>query len=435
LAARKGPGRRVGRWLAVGGLALAMIILTLGVATWVFLSGLTNPGEFVSLAEAVPGTRVNILVMGLDAPISLSGRAIPDFDIHGTVYSRTDTMFLVSVDTETADVGVLSLPRDTRVVISGREDFGYDKLGHAHAYSGNPDALVATVSDLLDVPIHYYVRINSQGLAAIVDRLGGVPLDVEEDMHYVDAYQDLVIDIQAGYQILDGEKAVGYVRYRGGLSDIDRIGRQQKFMNAFKDKLFTLGGITRVPGLIGEMANFVDTNMTASEMVSYAGLAAQVDMPSVKMGTVPGDIRTVEDPGRMPLSYYVVNTEELAAMVDELVWGVDPAANAAIEVEVKNGTDVPGLATRFAQELTRQGYNVVSISDTAGVQCEATEIIDRSTDDDKLRRLSQAVLRYLPGAELGHALATEDSAEFTVILGRDYAELVSSAHGSDDQGG
>jgi len=366
------------------------------------------------LAEAVPGTRVNILVMGLDAPISRSGQAIPNFDIHGTVYSRTDTMFLVSVDTATADVGVLSLPRDTRVIVSGREDYGYDKLGHAHAYSGDPGALIATVSDLLDVPIHYYVRINSNGLAAIVDKLGGVPLEVEEDMRYTDPQQDLVIDIDAGYQVLDGEKAVGYVRYRGGLSDIDRIERQQKFMKAFTDKLFTLGGITKVPAMVGELANFVDTNMTVSEMLSYAKLAAGVDLPSIRMDTIPGEIRTIEDPGRMPLSYYVPDQEALAALVEELIWGVDPVANAAITVEILNGTEVPGLAARFARELSRQGYNVVSVSSAEETQCEFTEIIDRAGDEDKLRRLSQAVLRYMPQAELGRARPSEKQPDFTV---------------------
>ncbi|HCW51275.1 MAG TPA: hypothetical protein DGR79_04300 [Clostridiales bacterium] len=427
---RRRRGRRIARMLAFAGLALVGLALVAAAALYVFLGGLTNPVHFVSLAEAVPGTRVNILVMGLDAPLDRQGRAVPDFDIHRAEGSRTDTMMLVSVDTTTADVGILALPRDTRVIISGREDFGYDKLGHAHAYpDGGPEALIATVSEFLDVPIHYYVRVNSAGVARIIDLLGGVEVYVEEDMYYVDPWQDLVIDIKAGLQVLDGEKAVGYLRYRGGKSDVDRIERQQRFLEALKHKLFSLGAIAKVPSLIAEIADCVDTNMTPGEMLSYARLAMKVDMPKVRMGVLPGDIETIQDPGRPPLSYYVVREDECAELVDILIWGVDREANAEITVEVLNGTEVPGLAGLFAAELRRQGFDVVSVADADRHDLTVTEIIDRSRDDDKLRRLSQAVLRYTPLAELGRARAVRGRPEFTVIVGQDYVAYVESRGG------
>lgn len=423
---------RTSRIFAGVGLVVLVVVLTGATALWVVLHGMTNPVRFVSLAEAVPGTRINILVMGLDAPINSRGRAVPNFDIHGTVHSRTDTMMVVSVDTQSYEVGVLALPRDTRVMVSGRENMGYDKLGHAHAYTGNPDSLIATVSDFLDIPIHYYVRINSQGVADIIDLLGGVEVYVPYPMRYTDPYQDLVINIDQGLQVLDGEKAVGFLRYRGGRSDLERIDRQQQFLQALKDKLFSLGGISRVPAIIGEIGGSVDTNMTASQMLSFAKTAAQISMPDVEMATIPGDIRTIEDPGQPPLSYYVSRTDDLMIMVDHLLWGVDPEINAAITLEVLNGTGVSGLAGRFATELERQGYTVVNVGDAERSDFALTEIIDRTPDSDKLRRLSQAVLRYLPQAELGRARAIEDKPEFTIILGQDYADLLSALAASDN---
>lgn len=418
--------RRVSRIFAGAGLVALVLVVTGATALWVVLHGMTNPVRFVSLAEAVPGTRVNILVMGLDAPLNSRGQAVPNFDIHGTVNSRTDTMMVVSVDTESHEVGILALPRDTRVIVSGREYYGYDKLGHAHAYTGNPDSLIATVSKFLDIPIHYYVRINSQGVADIIDLLGGVEIYVPYPMRYTDPYQDLVIDIDQGLQELDGNKAVGFLRYRGGRSDLERIERQQQFLEALKDKLFSLGGISRVPAIIGEIGGSVDTNMTASQMLSFAKMAARISMPDVEMGTVPGDIRTIQDPGQPPLSYYVARADELALIADHLLWGVDPEVNATITVEVLNGTGVAGLAAQFAAELERQGYTVVHVGDAESSDFELTEIIDRSPDGDKLRRLSQAVLRHLPQAELGHARALEDKPEFTIILGQDYADFLST---------
>lgn len=423
--------RLVLRVLAITGIVLVFLVFISGVALYVVLNGLSNPVHFVNLAEAVPGTRINVLVMGLDAPLDSHGRAVPEFNVHRASGSRTDTMMLVSVDPETKEVGILSLPRDSRVIIAGRENEGYDKLAHAHAYGG-PDMTVATVSRLLHVPIHYYVRMNSAGAGKIVDLLGGVELYVERDMHYRDTAQNLYINLHEGLQVLNGQDAVGYLRFRGGGSDIDRIERQQKFLRALREELFRLGTITKIPSLVGQVMNLVDTNMTPADMLRFARMAVGMGGVEPKTGILPGDIRTVEDPGRPPLSYWVLHPDEVAQEVDRIVWGVDPQANSQITVEVQNGTTVSGLAAQFAEELRRQGYNVASVGDASRRDYQQTEIVDRSRNQDSLRRVSQAVLRYLPGAKLGRARAADGRAEFTVILGQDYAAFVSS--GSDNTG-
>ena len=426
-----GPGRRRGgrsrsalRALAVLGLAIVVLALAGGITLYVVLNGLTNPVHFDSLAKTLSGTRVNILVMGLDAPVNKAGQAIPDFDIHKGWTSRTDTMMLFSLDPEAGDISLLSLPRDSRVIIAGREAEGYDKLGHAYAYGG-ADMAIATVSRLLGAPIHYYVAVNSAGVASIIDLLGGVELYVEMDMRYRDPYQDLNIDLRQGLQLLDGDKAVQYLRFRSG-SDVDRIARQQKLLVALKEQVLRLGTLAKIPAIAGQLGDCVATNMTPGEMLSYARLVARLDQVTFKTATLPGENAAIEDPGKMLLWYWALNEAECRRVVDEIVWGVDAQANAGITVEIQNGTTVPGLATQFAAELTRQGYNVVSTTDAVRSDYKTTEVIDRSRDSDKLRRLSQAVLRYLPDADLGRARPIEERAQFTVILGQDYAAFIAS---------
>ena len=413
-------GRLALRVLAIAGIGLVGLVLLGGVTLYTVLNGLTNPVHFDSLAQVVPGTRINVLVMGLDAPLDAQLHAQPNFDIHTAKGSRTDTMMLFSIDPQAKEVGILSLPRDSRVIIAGREQYGYDKLGHAHAYGG-PDMAVATVSRLLGVPINYYVRVNSAGVAKIIDTLGGVEIYVEKDMHYNDPYQDLHIDLKKGLQTLNGDQAVQYLRYRSDGNDITRIERQQKFIKALKDQLFSLGTITKLPALLSQVSDCIDTNMTAGEMLSYARLAAKLDNVTIKTGVLAGEVATIQDPGREPLSYWVLHPDENERIVDEVIWGVDPQVNAGISVEVQNGTTTPGLAARFADELKRQGYNVVAVTDAPRQDYATTEVIDRSRDADKLRRLSQAVLRYAPGAKVGRARAAEGKPDFTVILGQDYA--------------
>lgn len=423
-----GRSRRLAlRILAITGISIVGLAIVAALGFYIVLNGLTNPVHLDSLAEVVPGARVNILVMGLDAPLDSNLHAIPNFDIHKSQGSRTDTMMLFSIDPDAGQVSLLSLPRDSRVIISGREDYGYDKLGHANAYGG-ADMLVATVSKLLNVPIHYYIRVNSAGVAKIIDTLGGVEIYVESNMNYEDPYQDFQVHLQKGLQTLNGEQAVGYLRYRPG-SDIDRITRQQKFISALKDQLFSLGTIAKLPALLSQVSDTMDTNMTAAEMLSYTRMAAKLSSVTVTTATLPGEIATVQDPGREPLSYWRLHDDEIRTVVDSLLWGVDPQANASISVEVQNGTTTPDLAARFADELTRQGYNVVAVVDAQKQDHKTTEVIDRSKDDAMLRRLSQAVLRYVPGAQVGRARQIEGKALFTVIVGQDYATFIASGAG------
>ena len=424
---RRGRGRSVLRVLAFLGIGIAALGIIGGITLYVVLTGLTNPVHFDSLAETVPGARVNILVMGLDAPMNQAGQIVPDFDIHKGWRSRTDTMMLFSLDARAKEVGLISLPRDSRVLIAGREELGPDKLGHAYAYGG-PDMAVATVSRVLGLPVHYYVTVNSGGVASIIDLLGGVELYVESDMHYHDPYQNLNIDLKQGLQLLDGDKAVQYMRFRKPGTDIERIRRQQRLVAALKEQVFQLGTVAKLPALVTKVADCVDTNMTAGEMLSFARMAAGLDKVTFKSDALPGTFQDFLDTigSGLVLPYWVLDEAGCKSLVDDLAWGMDMQANAQITVEVQNGTAVPGLATQFAAELTRQGYNVVSATDAARSDYKTTEVIDRSRDSDKLRRLSQAVLRYLPDADLGRARPAIDRAQFTVILGQDYAALIAS---------
>jgi len=278
------------------------------------------------------------------------------------------------------------------------------------------------------LPVHYYVTVNSGGVASIIDLLGGVELYVESDMHYHDPYQNLNIDLKQGLQLLDGDKAVQYMRFRKPGTDIERIRRQQRLVAALKEQVFQLGTVAKLPALVTKVADCVDTNMTAGEMLSFARMAAGLDKVTFKSDALPGEFQDFLDTigSGLVLPFWVLDEAGCKRLVDELAWGMDAQANAQITVEVQNGTAVPGLATRFAAELTRQGYNVVSVTDAVRSDYKTTEVIDRSRDSDKLRRLSQAVLRYLPDADLGRAKPIEERAQFTVILGQDYAALIAS---------
>src|SRR5690606_13458695 len=122
---------------------------------------------------------------------------------------RTDTIILATIDKAEGSIHAVAIPRDTRVRIPGRS--GYDRINAAHAYGG-PKLAVRTVEELLGIEIDYYVRIDYEGFETIIDTLGGVVIDVERPMRYVDRAQGLDIDLKPGVQLLNGKQALDYVR-------------------------------------------------------------------------------------------------------------------------------------------------------------------------------------------------------------------------------
>ena len=168
--------------------------------------------------------RINVLLLGTDDGDSEDfGKDTP---------KRTDAMLLVSFDPENSQVSVLSLPRDTRVTIPGRR--GHDKINAAYAYGG-VNLAKRTVANLLQVPVNHYMQVDWQGFIKVVDMLGGVDLDVEQDMDYEDPYADLKIHLKKGKQHLNGGTATDYVK-----TDMDFI-QMVKAANCLR--LFGEGGV------------------------------------------------------------------------------------------------------------------------------------------------------------------------------------------------
>ena len=247
--------------------------------------------------------RINVLLLGTDDGDS------EDFD--KDVPKRTDAMLLVSFDPENSQVSVLSLPRDTRVTIPGRR--GHDKINAAYAYGG-VNLAKRTVANLLQVPVNHYMQVDWQGFIKVVDMLGGVDLDVEQDMDYEDPYADLKIHLKKGKQHLNGEKAGEYVRFRHDeMGDIGRVERQQKFMKALAKQAFTVGNMVKLPVIIGTASEYVKTDMTFIQLVKAANCLRIFGEGGVKSASLKGDFGDIGG-----VSYWVTTPSKIAATLDEL---------------------------------------------------------------------------------------------------------------------
>lgn len=216
---------------------------------------------------------------------------------------RSDTMLLVRVGG--GALRVLSLPRDTRVILEG---VGEAKLNAAYAWGG-PELAVRTVSDLLGLPVHYYVKVNLAGFRTLVDLIGGVPMYVEAPMHYVDPDDNLVIDLQPGHQVLDGRRAEQYVRFRSDAmgDDLSRIRRQQQFLRAAARRALQPGNLPRLPKLLRTARQHVETNVPLAEQFRLATTAIHsYQAGALITETLPGHAAYVG-----PISYFLPDFQQI----------------------------------------------------------------------------------------------------------------------------
>jgi len=168
---------------------------------------------------------------------------------------RSDTMLVASLDPVKKKISVFSILRDTYVSIP---DHGTQRINSAIRYG--PNTAMQTVSDLLGIPIQYYVYTDFQGFIKLVDAVGGVDYEVEKDMVYktIADGPEYDIDLKKGYQHLDGNKALQYVRFRhDATSDFTRTERQRGFLKAVADKLISTTSIIKLPNILSQVTPYV----------------------------------------------------------------------------------------------------------------------------------------------------------------------------------
>lgn len=198
----------------------------------------------------------------------------------------TDTIMLGVFDTNAKKASLISIPRDTVVYQNGK----YRKINST--YAGGEEAVAATVHDLLGVPVDYWVSVNLKAFNSIVDQIGGVYFDVPVRMDYKDPYQDLVIDIQPGYQKLNGKQAEGVMRCRSCYvnADIGRAATQRAFLVALAKQTITPSNVGNVTSLVNTFIKYVNTTMPLNDMVWFGTQAIGMDLDTaLTTGSLAGE--------------------------------------------------------------------------------------------------------------------------------------------------
>ena len=217
----------------------------------------------------------------------------------------TDTNILVAVDVENGYVYGVSIPRDTKSSIKGKNH----KINYAYN-AGGMELLADTVSDQLGIPVDYTVLVNLKAFQALVDTIGGVDFYIPINMDYEDPYQNLSIHFSQGMRHLTGAEALKVVRCREGYAsqDIGRMQTQQDFLKAVAKQMLTPATLTKIDDLCGIFLQYVKTDLTIGNLGWLGRQAIDIGAENIEFSTLPGDWKS---------PYIYLNQEDVLAVVNE----------------------------------------------------------------------------------------------------------------------
>ncbi|MDQ1535453.1 MAG: polyisoprenyl-teichoic acid--peptidoglycan teichoic acid transferase, partial [Actinomycetota bacterium] len=372
-----------------GWILLALVIVVTGLAGGLYLYAHETLNAIAphsaavkkstkDLAVPAPSTAAVALVVGYDARAGTDGFTAKD--------SRSDTIMLIRADPQTDTLSMLSFPRDLQVPIYCDPTTArtVDRINSAWSTCSVKGTL-DTVEKLTGIPVNYLITVNFHGFKLLVNKLHGVYMQI--DHRYINTVGGpggfAKINLEPGYQKLDGEQALDFVRFRHTDSDLYRLARQQLFLEALKDRFASSLSITKLPGIIGTLKHNVEIGRggggtpSFTEIESYAGLASnlggghlfRVQIPNlVNCGFLNAQVCSTTADIQTAVSSFMHPDVSLPSRANDAALGRKPHVakqpklqRSQITALVLNGTTITGLARDTSYKLGVQGFHTVQL--------------------------------------------------------------------------
>jgi len=451
-------GQRVGIALAILLFAALSAYLALVIITRV--DSIFFPGNELKLSslpigavfKPLPGVdsegtsgsqeRINILVLGLDRRPS-----------DGDFPTRTDTIFIVTIDPKTKSAGILGIPRDGLVDIPLRSGGAYgDRINTVYAQGETQDyprgglgLMKDVIYNNFNIKIDKHIMVDFEGFQEIVDALGGIDVDIPQyvyDPYY--SWTELPGDydpqeFEVGRQHMDGRAALAYSRIRFSSDDLDRIQRQERVIFAAIEQGKSLDVLSRAPDLWSKYNDAIETDINDALIPGYALLANQVkdNIHAVSLGD-----STTPFTGPLGEAWLVFDWDLVALLVTSLFEDrADGLAQPAVtgepvNVQIQNATGGDGLAGRVVSYIATKGYRLEDLSPADvfdGQPHEVSVILDLEGTNEGTRLALAGMLGIDPvnaraATDAERAEIGDVAAEIIIVLGSDvdFEELIKS---------
>ena len=423
-------------------LIFIIIILLLGIG-WFTYRTIRNGGGISGMLATVVGhdentkkdlKEIKVLILGVSTD---------------TDAELTDTIMIASYNPNTQKANLLSIPRDTFTGKNTKKAVASQKINSLYNINKTPDKTLAAVNELTGLDIKYYVVVKTEALIKLVDAIGGVKFNVPMRMKYTDTSQDLVIDLEEGEQVLDGNKAEQLLRFRHndpqkgvgmtsypaeyGDNDFGRMRTQRDFIIATLKQTLKPSNIFKI-GQILEIANEnVDTNLELSFVKDYIPYAVELNTENITSATLPGttpDVSTTNG-----VSIFVADKKASKELIQSMFYSDVTEENEDntisnntttisttttqtaedISIELLNGSGDNSKIEEAKKLLEEAGYNVKRTGKTSSI---AQTVITNKKDvtDENLKNIKQV----LGKGNISTNKSSTSLVDVTIIIGKDF---------------
>ncbi len=331
---------------------------------------------------------------------------------------------------EKQQASMLSIPRDTFIGYNKSQATAWDKINAV--YQTGAENSLKEVNELTGLDIKYYLKVDTQAFKALVDAIGGVTFDVPIDMKYDSNRQNLHINLKAGVQKLDGDKAEQVVRFRHnndgstypseyGIEDYGRMKTQRNFLKALAKQTLKVENILKINEFIDIAQKYVETNIDFNIVKDYIPYIVEFNTENLRTEQLPGASEYTNG-----VWIYAAEEQETAKVIDKLflnpelqdeeidtssvdTTGID---KSKIKIEVLNGSGSSVKLEKIENRLKKAGYTNIQSSETSSI--DNSIIIKRGNVEnaaiDEMKLLVQTQRS---------SSAEETDVDVTIILGKD----------------
>ena len=364
-------------------IVLLVIVIIIGIAAGVFYYRVQKLGG--GLGGTIAAT------LGHDEETRKNLNTLTTL-VLGESLNLTDTIMLFSYNPRTQEASMLSIPRDTFVGDDPDEATAWDKINSV--YQLGVDKLLKDVSELTGINVENYVAVDTSGFKELVDTIGGVTFNVPMDMKYDSYSQGLHIDLKAGEQKLDGDKAEQLVRFRHnndgttypasyGLEDEGRMKTQQAFLTELAKQTLTVGNIPKIIDILDIANKYVETNMDFNMLKDYVPYLVELNLSDVKKDTLPGEPALTNG-----VWVYLADEEDAPKVIDD-----EEQNNNSVVIKLTYGDD-KFIFTGDAEKSEEDGI-------WTNIKCDVLKVghhgSDSSSSSNFLKKVepSYAVIGYV----------------------------------------
>ena len=360
----------------------------------------------------------------------------------------TDTIMVASYNPNTQKANLLSIPRDTFTGKNTKKAVASQKINSLYNINKTPEKTLAAVNELTGLDIQYYVVVKTEALIKLVDAIGGVEFDVPIDMKYDDPTQDLHIDLKAGLQKLNGDKAEQLLRWRHsnnikgvgmttypaeyGNDDFGRMRTQRDFIVATLKQTLKPGNIFKLGEILEIAHENVDTNIELSYIKDYIPYAVEFNTENMQTAALPGTTPDMKETNNV--SIFVVDKTSAKELIQSMFYSdteenTDNSTNTVsnnttsensnttsqIKIELLNGSGDKTKLEEAKKALEDVGYVVKKTGNATAI---SKTIITNKKDvtDENLKKIKDTLgVGSISTNKLSTSLV-----DVTIVIGKDF---------------